>query len=123
MVRNFERVHFEFDSADLSGASKEALDANTTLMTQHTDLKLEVQGHADERGTTDYNLALEQRRGDVVHKYMVAAGTSPNRIKVVSYGEERPLDPGSTERAWAENRRCEFVITWGDAPVRGTSQG
>ena len=122
MVKNFERVFFEFDSAILNAESKSALDANAALMGQYTDLKVEVQGNADERGTTDYNLALGQKRSDAVVAYLTAKGISSSRVKSVSYGEERPLDTSGTEHAWAQNRRAEFVVTWkSDAPVEGTA--
>ena len=122
MMKNFERVYFDFDSDILSGESKSNLDANATIMTQYPDIKLEIQGHADERGTTDYNIALGQKRSDAVVRYLLARGVSSSRVKSVSYGEERPLDGRSTETAWAQNRRAEFVITWsGDAPVKGTA--
>jgi peptidoglycan-associated lipoprotein len=122
MARNFERVFFDLDSTTLNAEGKAALDENASIMGQYTDLKLEVQGHADERGTTDYNLALGQKRADAVVQYLLARGISSSRVKSVSYGEERPLDGQSTERAWAQNRRAEFVIVWSaDAPVQGTA--
>jgi peptidoglycan-associated lipoprotein len=122
MARNFERVFFDFDSAVLTDDSKSALSDNVKIMQDYPDVKLEVQGHADERGTTDYNLALGQKRADAVMQYLLASGISTSRVKTVSYGEERPLDGQHTERAWSQNRRAEFIITWsGDAPVKGTS--
>lgn len=122
MVANFQRVYFDFDSATLAGDSKQALDQNAKIMAEHADVKIEVQGHADERGTTDYNLALGQKRADAVVKYLQATGVASTRVKVLSYGEERPLDARSTETAWAQNRRAEFVVVWGDqGHVQGTS--
>ncbi len=122
MIKNFGRVFFDFDAATLTSEGKAALDANATIMNEYSDIKLEIQGHADERGTTDYNLALGQKRADAVVQYLLARGISSSRVKSVSYGEERPLDGRSTERAWSENRRAEFVITWsGDAPVKGST--
>lgn len=122
MAKNFERLYFDFDSATLNGQSKSALDDNIAIMSQFNDVKLEIQGHADERGTTDYNLALGQKRADAVIAYMTAKGISNSRVKSVSYGEERPLDASATERAYAQNRRAEFVITWSNnAPVQGTA--
>lgn len=124
MVKNFERVFFDFDKSELGADAKAALSDNVAIMQKYTDLRIEVQGHADERGTTDYNIALGQRRAESVTSYMKAQGISASRIKVVSYGEERPLDERSNERAWSKNRRCEFVITWsGEAPVEGTTGG
>jgi peptidoglycan-associated lipoprotein len=124
MAKNFERVYFEFDSASLNAESKRALDDNSALMSQFQDIKIEVQGHADERGTTDYNLALGQKRADSVVQYLLAKGVSSSRVKSVSYGEERPADGRSTETSWAMNRRAEFVITYSqNAPVQGTTGG
>ncbi len=122
MAKNFARVYFDFDSATLNAQSKSALDDNIAIMGQFTDVKIEVQGHADERGTTDYNLALGQKRADAVVAYMTAKGISNSRAKSVSYGEERPLDASANERAYAQNRRAEFVINWSNnAPVQGTA--
>ena len=98
-----------------------AITDNVKIMQAHNDVKLQIQGHADERGTTDYNLALGQRRADAIKNHMINQGVAPSRLAVVSYGEEKPLDPGSNERAWAQNRRAEFIITWGDAATVGSS--
>lgn len=124
MARNFERVYFDFDASSLGSDSKAALDANVSLMQAHGDVRVEVQGHADERGTTDYNIALGQRRAQSVVEYMQAKGIAGSRIKTVSYGEERPASSGSNETAWAANRRAEFVIIYGgDGSVHGTTGG
>ncbi len=124
MVSNFSKVYFDFDASMLNGDSKAALDANAVIMQKYTDVKVEVQGNADERGTTDYNLALGQKRADAVVKYLLARGISSSRVKTVSYGEERPAVSGSSETAFAQNRRAEFVITYGaGAPVQGTTGG
>ncbi len=121
MVRNFERVFFDFDQNALDDSSKAALDENVKIMNNYMDIKLELQGHADERGTTDYNIALGQRRADAVRGYMVKSGIAPSRLTMVSYGEERPAAQGNSETAYSKNRRAEFVIKWGDANgVRGT---
>jgi peptidoglycan-associated lipoprotein len=122
LARNFSRVFFELDSGVLSSDAKSALDENVRIMQARPDLKLEVQGHADERGTTDYNLSLGQQRAQSVLRYMQATGIAGDRIKVVSYGEERPLQRGSSESAWSQNRRCEFVITWSTgSDIQGTT--
>lgn len=122
LARNFARVYFDLDSANLSADAKAALDENVKIMQARPDLKLEVQGHADERGTTDYNLSLGQKRAQSVYNYMKATGVSQSRLKVVSYGEERPLAGGSSESAWSKNRRCEFVITWSNSnDIQGTA--
>lgn len=122
LASNFTRVYFDLDSATLSPSAKSALDANVRIMSHRPDIKLEIQGHADQRGTTDYNLALGQRRADSVYKYMQSSGIAQSRLKVVSYGEERPLRSGAHESAWSQNRRCEFVITWSDSSdISGTA--
>lgn len=121
MAQNFARVHFEFDSSDLAEGSQAALNDNVKIMQAHTDVKLQVQGHADERGTTDYNLALGQRRAEAIRTHMINQGIAPSRLAVVSFGEEMPLEPGSNERAWAANRRAEFIITWGASDNLGSS--
>ena len=123
MRANFEKVFFAFDSSDLDDASKQALTDNVTLMQKHPELKVEAQGHCDERGTTEYNLALGDRRASNVQRYMSALGISPDRVATISYGEERPLNTNDTEVAWGQNRRAEFRITWSQGTsVSGTTQ-
>jgi peptidoglycan-associated lipoprotein len=121
MVKNFQRVYFDFDSASLADDSKAALTENASIMTANADIKIELQGHADERGTTDYNLALGQRRADAVRRYLSAQGVAGSRVTVISYGEEKPLDSRSFEGAWTKNRRAEFRITWGDGATGTTN--
>lgn len=121
MVANFSRVYFPFDRATLDTDAKAALRSNAEIMLESTDLKVEVQGHADERGTTDYNLALGQKRADAVVRFLSSQGVSPSRLTTISYGEERPLDGSSSEIAWSKNRRAEFRITWGPDSIEGTT--
>ena len=121
LVKNFSKVFFEFDSAELTAEGKSALDANAAILAEYSDIRIEVQGHADERGTTEYNLALGQKRADAVVRYLLGRSVSTARVKSVSYGEERPTDGRSTETGYTVNRRAEFVVSWsGEAPVRGT---
>ena len=123
LIHNFERIQFGVDSTTLDDAGKRALGDNAAILQSHPDLQVEVQGHADERGTTEYNVALGQKRAEAVVAALNALGVAPSRVRVVSYGEERPRDGMSTEQAWAQNRRCEFVVTWqGEAPVQGTTK-
>jgi len=121
MATNFSRVFFSYDSATLSSDAKMALDENAEIMSSNSDVKIEIQGHADERGTTGYNIALGQRRANAVQRYLKSKGIALSRMKVVSFGEEQPLRSDMSETAWSQNRRCEFVIVWGatDA-VQGT---
>ena len=118
---NFQRVNFAFDSSALSGDTRSLLSANAAIMAGHPSISLEIQGHCDERGTTDYNLALGERRARAVRDYLVNQGVAPSRVKTVSFGEERPLQGGATEVAWAQNRRAEFRITAGEDQARGTT--
>jgi peptidoglycan-associated lipoprotein len=121
LMANFARVHFETDSSNLSPDAKEALQANAQILQQYPEIKVEIQGHADERGTTDYNLALGQRRANAVVTYMTSAGVASSRLPVVTYGEERPLDDRSGEVAWAQNRRAEFRVLSAAANIHGTT--
>ena len=116
VIKNFERVNFAFDSTRLVGDSQEALRENAEILQNYPGLKVEVQGHADERGTTDYNLALGERRAKSIKDALTGMGVSSSQITTVSYGEERPLDTSSTETAWSKNRRAEFRVT--SAPMK-----
>jgi peptidoglycan-associated lipoprotein len=107
MTKNFERVHFEFDSAQITTDTRDALAENVDLMRKFRVLGLEVEGHCDETGSTEYNLALGQRRADAIRKYMVTSGIAGFRVRTISYGEERVFEPGSD----GFNRRAEFRIT------------
>ena len=120
LAENFARVHFALDSATLEAPAKAALADNARILRGHPEVRVEVQGHADARGTVDYNLALGERRGRAVVDQLVAAGVSPARLTLVSYGEERPLAAGAGEVAWAENRRAEFRVLNGGPALRGT---
>jgi peptidoglycan-associated lipoprotein len=123
MAQNFQRLHFELESDVLSEEAQDALTENVAIMQRHPKIKIQVQGHADERGSTDYNLALGQQRGDAVRSYMEMSGVSRSRLTVISYGEEAPLVDGGSEQAWSQNRRCEFIITWGASRlVSGSDQ-
>jgi peptidoglycan-associated lipoprotein len=121
ILANFERVQFSFDSAEITASGQAALRENATLLTAHPDVVVEIQGHCDERGSTDYNLALGQKRAQAVKRVLTASGAAASRLSVLSYGEERPLDAGDGEIAWAQNRRAEFRVTQGgDGQVEGT---
>jgi peptidoglycan-associated lipoprotein len=121
--KNFQKVYFDLDSAELNEPSKSALAANAAILGEYPRLSIEVQGHADERGTTDYNLALGQRRASAVRNLLIEEGVSPKRVKLASYGEEKPVATGANESSWSQNRRAEFRIVDGaDASVAGTTE-
>lgn len=107
---NFSRVHFDTDSARLDAASKSLLAANAVILQNHTDIRIEVQGHCDERGTTEYNMSLGSRRAKAVSDHLIATGVARSRVDLQSYGEERPLAAGDGEVVWAQNRRAEFRV-------------
>lgn len=121
MIQNFQRVHFAFDQSRLDASSKAALRANAELLRAFPALSVEIEGHADERGTTAYNLALGARRAQAVRDSLVSEGIAGSRIRTVSYGEERPLASGSHESAWAQNRRAEFRV-YGAEGVGGSAR-
>lgn len=101
-------VNFDFDSSAIRSDSKSLLDGNMGCYQKLTG-PVRIEGHCDERGTTDYNIALGQRRADSVKQYLVRGGVSASRVSTTSYGEERPLDRGGNEGAWARNRRAEIT--------------
>ena len=122
VVEDFERVFFGYNSTDLDAPAKNALAHNADLLNKNDNVTIRVQGHADERGTTEYNLHLGQRRAQRVLDYLVNKGVSPKRIELISYGEELPLEMDAMERAFSKNRRAEFQITGGgEEVVRGTT--
>ncbi len=105
-----DRVWFGFDSADITDEGRATLDKQAEWLKEYGSVTLAVEGHCDERGTREYNLALGQKRASSVKKYLVAAGVAANRVETVSYGKERPEATGSSEEAWAQNRRGVSVI-------------
>ena len=104
-------VFFPLDSADLDDNGRAVATANAAVLKKYTSWGITVEGHCDERGTAEYNLALGERRALAVKTYLSSLGISPDRIRVVSYGKEFPFDMGHTEEAWSKNRRGHFVIT------------
>ena len=104
-------VYYELDSSDLSAANQKTLDANAALLKRYATWAVTVEGHCDERGTAEYNLALGERRAIGARAYLVSLGISADRLRTVSYGKEFPFDPGHDDAAFAKNRRAHFVIT------------
>ncbi|HEY6865612.1 MAG TPA: peptidoglycan-associated lipoprotein Pal [Candidatus Eisenbacteria bacterium] len=107
---DFKPAFFDFDSYSLGAHAREALDADAALLRQHPDVRITIEGHCDERGTVEYNHALGEKRAQAARDYLTAAGIDASRIEIVSYGKERPFDPGHNARAWAKNRRAHFVL-------------
>jgi peptidoglycan-associated lipoprotein len=107
----FKPVFYPLDGADLDEAGRAVVTANAELMKKYPTWVVTVEGHCDERGTSEYNLALGERRAVLVKTYLVSLGIEPDRVRTVSYGKEFPFDPGHDEAAWAKNRRAHFVIT------------
>ena len=103
-------IYFAFDKSDLSDEARRTLRANADWMKAHDSYVVAVQGHCDERGTIEYNLALGQRRAQAVKDYLGSLAVSGSQLRTVTYGEERPLASGHDESSWAQNRRAEFVI-------------
>jgi peptidoglycan-associated lipoprotein len=103
-------IHFDFDKYDIRPGDTEILKENAALLMKYHNVKIQIEGHCDERGTVEYNLALGERRANSTKKYLTSLGVSPDRISTISYGEERPLDPGHNEEAWAKNRRAHTII-------------
>lgn len=104
-----EMIFFEFDKSDLKDDSREVLRQKSEILRSYPDIRVRVEGHADERGTIEYNLALGERRAEAARQYLVDLGIDPDRLNTISYGEERPLIAQSNEAAWAQNRRDEFI--------------
>jgi peptidoglycan-associated lipoprotein len=102
---------FGLDSADLDDQGRQVVAANADILKEFSTWSVTIEGHCDERGTAEYNLALGERRAVSVKTYLVSLGIAPNRIRTVSYGKEFPFDPGHDDSAWAQNRRAHFVIT------------
>ncbi len=106
----FETIRFDFDKSDIRPEARVVLEKIAAYLKDHRRVKVSFEGHCDERGTAEYNMALGERRSLSARRYLVALGIAPERLGTVSYGAEKPLDPGHNEIAWAKNRRCEFKI-------------
>ena len=109
-VVQLHTIYFDFDRYNIRPQDMELLNSNAEWLRQNPDVMVRIEGHADERGDSEYNLALGEKRAMSVRNYLVDLGIDPQRLYTVSYGEERPADPGHNEEAWAKNRRAEFVV-------------
>jgi peptidoglycan-associated lipoprotein len=107
---NLQSIYFDYDKSSIRPDAREMLKSNTEIFTKNSAATIVVQGHCDERGTVEYNIALGERRAQETKQYLVNLGIGASRIETISYGEERPLDPGHDEKAWAQNRRAQFLL-------------
>jgi len=108
--RLLKDIHFDFDKYDIRPGDTEILKGNAALLMKYPTVKIQIEGHCDERGTNEYNLALGERRANSAKKYLISFGLPADRISTISYGEEKPLDPAHNEDAWRKNRRDHFII-------------
>lgn len=108
---DLQTVNFDFNSASLTSSARSALENNAEFLKDNPDVEVQIEGHCDERGGVQYNLALGERRAKAVRDYLVAMGVSSGRLSTISFGKERPLAFGHNEDAWSQNRRANFVIT------------
>jgi peptidoglycan-associated lipoprotein len=106
-------IYFDFDRSDLREDARQTLQAKAEALRQFPDIRIRIEGHCDERGTVEYNLALGERRAEAARAYLVDLGIDPDRMTTISYGEERPAMEGQNEGAWSQNRRDEFVVIGG----------
>lgn len=107
-----QEIYFAFDKFNLTQQSQEILDVKAAFMKQNPEFTVIIGGHCDERGTSEYNMALGERRANAAKQYLVDQGVNPARIRTLSYGEEQPADPAHNEAAWAKNRRDTFVFQY-----------
>lgn len=106
-----QTIHFPFDSFTIDSEDKSLLDANAEILKSHPSVKIQIEGHCDQRGGIQYNIALGEKRANSVKNYLTDDGIGADRITTISFGKERPIDPANTEEAYAKNRRANFVIT------------
>ena len=106
-----DRVYFETDKHNISSSSAFTLESQANWLKSTPGFQLLIEGHCDERGTREYNLALGERRGNAVKEFLASLGVDPGRLTVISYGKERPAAEGSTSEAWSENRRAVLVVS------------
>jgi peptidoglycan-associated lipoprotein len=104
-------VFYGLDVAEVDAEGQKVLQANADLLRRYATWQISIEGHCDERGTAEYNLALGERRAVAARNYLVSLGIPADRVKIVSYGKEFPFDPGHSEEAWSKNRRAHFVVT------------
>lgn len=109
----FRDIHFDYDSSNIDSGARQDVEYNASVLKQHGDMKVILEGHCDERGTNEYNMALGAARAKSVERALVALGITSSKLDTISYGEEVPLVQGSNEAAWAQNRRVHFSASQG----------
>ncbi len=105
-------IHFDFDKSELKPDARDILQKKAEILKKHPQVTMVIEGYCDERGTQEYNLALGERRARSAYEFLVLLGVAPERLSIVSYGEENPIDPGHNEAAWALNRRDQFRVSY-----------
>src|SRR3972149_3031385 len=110
VVPQLDDIHFDFDKSDIRTDAREILQKNADWLQNNPDIKIQIEGHCDEKGTAEYNLALGERRAMSTKKYLISLGISADRIYTISYGEELPIDPNHSEDSWTKNRRAHFLV-------------
>lgn len=105
-----KRVHFDFDRYEIRMSDAAILKENAAVLKKFPEVKIQIEGHCDERGTSEYNLALGERRANSTRQYLLSLGVEAGRISIISYGEERPLETAHEEEAWGKNRRADFIV-------------
>jgi peptidoglycan-associated lipoprotein len=106
-----QTVHFPYDSFILGEEAKGVLNSNASILKDKTNLKIQIEGHCDQRGGIQYNIALGEKRANATKKFLEDLGVTGDRMTVISFGKEKPIDPGTTDEAYGKNRRANFVIT------------
>lgn len=109
-IPELQRVYFAFDSAEILEPAKGPLNESAAWLQANPGVQVQIEGHCDERGTAEYNYALGEQRAGAVRDYLISRGVDPMRLHTISYGADRPANPTSNERAWAENRRAQFMV-------------
>ncbi|MFC1528400.1 peptidoglycan-associated lipoprotein Pal [Candidatus Latescibacterota bacterium] len=104
-------IYFDYDKSNIRSDQRSSLADNAAILSKYSTVRIRIEGHCDERGSDEYNLALGQRRADSARQYLTEYGISSSRITTLTYGESRPVSLGHNESSWAQNRRCEFIIT------------
>lgn len=108
-IAGLQTVHFEYDKSSITAENKKVLQGNAEWIKKNAGYKVQIEGHCDNRGTIEYNLALGERRANAVKAYLVSLGIPAARLSVISYGKEKPLDTAETEAAYVKNRRANFL--------------